>query len=182
MRLILGLIATTVLVTGVYLYLSAAITPTEETRIRLTGPDLELPEVDTSELRRNDRIEKPDRPEIGEPLELPPLASATEDLSDGPYFDLAIPLTRQEPVYPADALEEGIEGWVLIEFDILPSGKVEDPRVIDSSPEGVFEDAALEAIKGNTYKPKVIGEGPVRQDAMQDTIEFFLEGPAAEDQ
>ena len=182
MRLIFGLTVTLVIVTAVYLYLGAAITPTEDTRNELFGPDAELPAVDTSDLRRNDRIEKPDRPEMGEPLELPPIVSATDDLSDGPYFDLAVPLTRKDPVYPPDALEEGIEGWVLLEFDILPNGKVENPRVIDSRPEGLFEEAALEAIKGNTYKPKVVGETPVRQDAMQDTIEFFLEDAAAEDQ
>jgi|GEM_PF-4808729 len=181
MRLIFGLSVTLVIVTAVYLYLGAAITPTEETRLGLLGPETELPPVDTSDLRRNDRIEKPDRPEMGEPLELPPIVSTTDDFSDGPYFDLAVPLTIQEPVYPPDALEEGIEGWVLLEFDILPNGKVENPRVIDSSPEGLFDDAALEAIKGNTYKPKVVGETPVRQDAMQDTIEFFLDVPDPQD-
>ena len=182
MRLIFGLSVTLVIVLAVYLYLGTAITPTEETRLSLLGPEVELPPVDTSDLRRNDRIEKPDRPEMGEPLELPPLVAATEDFSDGPYFDLAVPLTRQDPIYPPDALEEGIEGWVLLEFDILPNGKVENPRVIDSSPEGLFDEAALEAIKGNTYKPKVVGETPVRQDAMQDTIEFFLDTSETETQ
>ena len=57
-----------------------------------------------------------------------------------------IPLVRIPPDYPPRAQQRGIEGWVLIEFTISPSGTVSDPKVLDADPKGMFEDAALKAI------------------------------------
>ena len=61
------------------------------------------------------------------------------------------PLIRIEPEYPAGAHTQGIEGSVTIEFVVGTFGDVMNARVTESSPAGVFDQAALAAVRRWRY-------------------------------
>lgn len=54
---------------------------------------------------------------------------------------------RTPPEYPSDARRKGIEGYAIVEFGLTPDGHTRDLRVTESSPQGVFDDAALDAVR-----------------------------------
>lgn len=62
------------------------------------------------------------------------------------------PIKRGDPAYPRAALREGIDGSVLLEFSVDGRGHVVAPRVLEATPPGVFESAALEAVSGWHYE------------------------------
>ncbi len=64
------------------------------------------------------------------------------------------PLVQVDPDYPPRAKQRGIEGWVIVEFTITPLGTVENPRVIQANPPGVFEQATLRAVRRWRYNPR----------------------------
>ncbi len=51
------------------------------------------------------------------------------------------------PVYPAALLQQRIEGYVEVEYDLDPEGQVQNPRVVTAMPRGEFEKAALVALR-----------------------------------
>ena len=62
-----------------------------------------------------------------------------------------------DPVYPAAAMRDRIEGWVTLEFTVTPTGGVGDILVTDSEPDGVFDAAATRAVSQWRFKPRVSG-------------------------
>lgn len=86
-----------------------------------------------------------------------------------------VPLVRINPEYPQRALSRGIEGWVTIQFTITETGSVADPVVVDASPKGMFEDAALKAISKWRYNPKVEDGVAVARKGIQTMLRFQLE-------
>ncbi|MGH7336019.1 MAG: energy transducer TonB [Myxococcota bacterium] len=62
-------------------------------------------------------------------------------------------ITRQTPAYPFGALTRGIEGSVLLEYTVDARGRVIAPRVLEASPPGVFDRAALHALSRWRYQP-----------------------------
>ncbi|ESS72910.1 TonB family protein [Methyloglobulus morosus KoM1] len=84
-----------------------------------------------------------------------------------------VPLVRVKPTYPMRAASRHIEGWVKIEFTVSPSGTVANARVVDASPPGIFDEAALDAIKEWKFKPKIENGATVTQRAVQ-TLKFTL--------
>lgn len=61
-------------------------------------------------------------------------------------------LRKTEPKYPADARRQGIEGFVIVRFDIEPNGEVTDPVVVSARPDGLFERAAVECVSEWLYE------------------------------
>ena len=62
------------------------------------------------------------------------------------------PLSRPHPEYPRYAVRNGVEGSVLVEFSIDAWGRVVAPRVIEATPAGIFDAAALEAVASWRYE------------------------------
>ena len=60
---------------------------------------------------------------------------------------------RLPPVYPAEALREGIHGQVAVEYSIGEDGRVRDAIILQSAPPGVFDEAALDAVLGWQFCP-----------------------------
>jgi TonB family protein len=86
-------------------------------------------------------------------LQLKQAATAMPEVSEGA-------LTRVKGIeleYPVDALRQSIEGWVDISFVVTPHGSVSTIKVLDSSPQGVFESAASKAVSRLRYKPMIQG-------------------------
>lgn len=58
-----------------------------------------------------------------------------------------------DPEYPQQAREAGVEGWVSLVYDVAADGSVSDVEVVAAEPEGVFDTAALEAVRRWRYRP-----------------------------
>ena len=87
-----------------------------------------------------------------------------------------IPVAAIPPQYPRDALMQGLEGWVRVEFTINPDGSVSNARVVDAHPRrGIFDREALRAITRWRFKPKVQGGEAVPSQAGY-TIDFKMGG------
>lgn len=82
-------------------------------------------------------------------------------------------LVRMGPRYPVKATRGGIEGYVVIQLDITASGVPSNLKVIESSPEGVFDKETLAAIKKWRYEPgKLEKEQTIRMDFTLDRKEY----------
>lgn len=60
-------------------------------------------------------------------------------------------LSGAGPTYPSAAREQGIEGQVTVRYAVGVNGSVRDAVVIEAQPPGVFEEAALEAVRSWRY-------------------------------
>ena len=85
-----------------------------------------------------------------------------------------VPLVRVDPEYPPRARQQGIEGWVEIEFTISPVGTIQDAVVIASNPSFVFDRAALRAVRKWRYNPKVENGVAMARPGIQVRIRFEI--------
>jgi TonB family protein len=81
-------------------------------------------------------------------------------------------IKQVNPVYPAEALKNMIQGVVVLEAIIDEVGKVSQLRVI-SSPSLLLNDAALSAVKQWEYEP-FIENGKAKKVAFTVTVTFSL--------
>ena len=85
-----------------------------------------------------------------------------------------VPVAAIPPQYPRDALMQGLEGWVRVEFTINPDGSVSNARVVDAHPRrGIFDREALRAIGRWRFKPKV-QDGEAIPSRAGYTIDFKM--------
>lgn len=96
----------------------------------------------------------------------------------GPMDGNAMPIAQIQPVYPTRAQERGIEGYVIVQFDVNETGSVINPDVLVSVPEGVFDRAALRAIERWRYQPKVENGKAMKMYGLQTKFNFNLRGSA----
>jgi protein TonB len=87
----------------------------------------------------------------------------------------AVPQVRIQPDYPIQARQKGIEGWVDVQFTVGTDGSVRNPFVVDAQPKSVFDTAALQAVKGWKYNPKIQDGKPVERAGLRVRIRFDLE-------
>jgi protein TonB len=62
-----------------------------------------------------------------------------------------VPLSTARPQMPEWACRQRIKGWVEAVFTVLPNGRVQDVRIVDAQPRGVYEVAAIESISHWIY-------------------------------
>ena len=86
-----------------------------------------------------------------------------------------LPIVKVQPNYPQRALRRGIEGYVVVEFTVNKQGGVENPRVVEADPEGVFNQAAMDAARKFKYRPKTVGGEPVEVAGVRNIIRFEME-------
>jgi periplasmic protein TonB len=77
--------------------------------------------------------------------------------------------------YPRKALDMGIEGYVLLEYTVTRTGSLKDIVVIDSSPPGYFEEAAMRAATEFRYNPRIVNGEPVEVPRSRYKMIFKLE-------
>jgi TonB family protein len=70
-----------------------------------------------------------------------------------PYREDYVILKMIEPVYPLYAMENGLEGYVLIEAYINAQGTVEGAWVRSAYGDESFEEAAIDAVEEFLFKP-----------------------------
>lgn len=79
-------------------------------------------------------------------------AAAAGTVASAPPPKMPKAKKRGAPKYPAQAERDGIEGEVVVGFALTPEGRPRDLQVIESTPPGVFDDAAMDAVRGWRYE------------------------------
>lgn len=90
-------------------------------------------------------------------------------------MDKLQPLVRIAPRYPVQAARDGIEGFVIVAFDINEVGAVENVQVVDSRPLRVFDREAKKAVSKWKYKPLIEDGVPVRTRGVMTQLDFTLQ-------
>ncbi|HKM14787.1 MAG TPA: TonB family protein, partial [Marinospirillum sp.] len=104
-------------------------------------------------------------------------ATATPSLQNlGIDSSADVPVYREAPRYPRQAMARRQEGWVELVFEVDSEGKVlaDTIRVVDAEPKHLFERAARRAIARWRFAAYELGSGPNRQ--LRQRLEFRLEG------
>lgn len=86
-----------------------------------------------------------------------------------------LPLVKVQPRYPTEALKNGIEGYVIVQFEVRTDGTTKNIVVVESSPEGVFDEAAMDAAEEFQYQPRIVDGEPVDVRGVQNKITFEIE-------
>jgi TonB family protein len=82
----------------------------------------------------------------------------------------AAPIDRPFPDYPSAA---GItDGYVKLRFTIDSEGHVSEAFVVESTPGGLFDAAAIAGVKRWTYRPRLVDGKPVEQPDNMIAIRF----------
>ncbi|MBS4052856.1 MAG: energy transducer TonB [Methylomonas sp.] len=103
----------------------------------------------------------------------PAESGETEGGAGGSSKSKLVALSRTLPDYPPKARDRGIQGWVVLEISVTPSGKVGSAQVVAADPKGVFDEAALEAVKQWRFQPAYKDGQAVEQRARQ-MVKFTL--------
>jgi len=83
-------------------------------------------------------------------------------------------VVRVTPNYPIDAARKGIEGWVVLAFDISKIGEVINVKVLDSTPKRIFDKAAKKALKKWKYRAKSVNGEQVSQHNFTVQLDFNM--------
>jgi periplasmic protein TonB len=88
---------------------------------------------------------------------------------------LIVPVALQttQPKYSASLRRKGIEGAVVVSFEVLEDGKVTNPRIVSGPPE--LHETVLKTVVTWRFKPARRGAIAVRHRLVH-TIQFRLEG------
>jgi TonB family protein len=80
------------------------------------------------------------------------------------------------PEFPPAARERGLSGWVDVQFLVKSDGDVSDVSVTGAEPPGIFEQAAVDALKRWSYKP-VQHDGHAVDQRARLRMSFALDNP-----
>lgn len=78
---------------------------------------------------------------------------------------------KKPPQFPVSAIIKKIEGWAVVEFTLDDDGYPSNMKVIDSSPKGYFEKAALDSLSSCKYL-KEKGVGPEHRYTSKLAFEY----------
>lgn len=79
-------------------------------------------------------------------------------------------------IYPGQAKAEGIEGQVEIAYGVTVDGRVVGAHVVAAEPAGVFDDAALTAVRQWRFNAPVRDGVAQPVERLTSTIRFRLSG------
>ncbi|MDR9827256.1 energy transducer TonB [Vibrio sp. FNV 38] len=133
----------------------------------------ETPLAQSDELASN--LNMMDQPSLNLDTSVSGLAINAPSFTDFAVNQQVMPLYRVEPRYPPNALRRKLEGYVVMQFTIDPTGKPTDIEVIEANPSRVFEREAQRALKSWKYQPRVEGGSAVSQPGQTVKLEFQLE-------
>lgn len=148
--------------------------------VRPAGPETQhafvfharmLPAQAAPEAPQELQLEPP--PEIPSPLpsQPPPPLRALESPVTAPtarYYEVheldSVPAPRQEivPLYPPAALASRLSGLVQLEMYIDEAGEIQSVQVLRATTPGIFDQAALDAFRGQPFSPGTRNGQPVR--------------------
>ena len=155
---------------------TAPLQPQVSTQVQLNidVPSLPTPGVSIAVTPSMAGLTAAQAPAVAEPSAVE--APAAEPPPAGPSTaEEVTPLVDIPPNYPQRALAAGIEGEVTLAFTITADGRVENLRVTDAQPRGVFEREARRAAGRWRFAPRRENGQPVAREATK-TLYFRLEG------
>lgn len=117
----------------------------------------------------------PSMPSLNLDASVSGLAINVPTFSDFGANQQAMPLYRVEPKYPARAMKQGAQGYVVLSFTIDPQGRPTDISVLDAKPRRLFEREAMRALKKWKYQPKVVDGKSIAQVGQTVRLEFKIE-------
>jgi TonB family protein len=82
-------------------------------------------------------------------------------------------------VYPPEAHAQGIEGYVIVQYDVDATGRVINAEVIEAEPAGVFDAAALETVSSWRFRPARGSRQPEVIERVRSRVEFSIDAGAA---
>ena len=83
------------------------------------------------------------------------------------------PQSMVAPAYPIDAMDQELEGQVVVCFYVDRQGRVLEPLVMESSHQ-IFEAAVLKALSRSVYRPAEGDDQPARTHVCR-TYKFWLD-------
>ena len=101
--------------------------------------------------------------------------SGALQLGAAPADSEEVPVVRVEPIYPRRAADQGIEGWVLLKFDVTTTGATTNVKVIDASPKRIFDRAAARAVSKWKYRPKIVDGKAYPKKGLEVRLRFKLD-------
>jgi len=181
---------------GLFLVMKVLVTGQEyeiEEELASIGIDFVRVERDEESQTKDRALKRPSKVEPEEPPPPPKLKQPNRPnvdkaamSADMGAFDLAglnlnapvdgdtLAIVRVLPRYPSRALSRGIEGWVLLEFAIDELGLAVNPVVIESEPPGIFDRAAISAVKRWKYRPMIEDGRPRMRPGVRQLISFEI--------
>lgn len=90
--------------------------------------------------------------------------------TDGPL----VAMFRAQPNYPTRAAQQGLGGYVDVQFDVTANGQTANAIVLRAS-HTIFESAALEATNRLRYKPRVVAGVAVATAGIRYRFTFKME-------
>ena len=92
------------------------------------------------------------------------------------------PIMRVEPKYPIQAAKDGVEGAVLLKFDVDSHGMTNNIRVVAAEPENVFDKVAMDALAkwqygstNNMAKSGLVVQLDFRMEKNSDKVFHLIE-------
>lgn len=79
-------------------------------------------------------------------------------------------------IYPPQAREQGIEGHVVVRYDVDVDGRVRNVRVVSASPPEVFDEAAVQAVSRWRFRAPERGGEAQPVSGLESRLDFTLEG------
>ena len=79
------------------------------------------------------------------------------------------------PIYPADARAAGVQGNVVVRYDVSANGAVRNAQIESAQPPGVFDEAALAAVRSWKYNPQIRDGEPQAVRNILSTVRFRLD-------
>ncbi len=89
---------------------------------------------------------------------------------DGPL----VSLVRVAPTYPMRATSMGLEGHVIVQFDVMANGQVTNIKIVEST-NSVFDKAALKATERFRFKPRMVDGVAYQSYGIQNMFSFRLD-------
>lgn len=77
--------------------------------------------------------------------------------------------------YPRRALKRNIEGHVTVKFDVTKTGDVANIEIVESEPQGYFEDAVIEAVEKYKFQPRIVNGDSVDTKGIVKRLVFKLQ-------
>jgi protein TonB len=83
-------------------------------------------------------------------------------------------LSFDPPKYPFYDLQQRVTGRVVVAYSINVKGTVENARILEEDPKGIFSNAALRSVNSHVYSPRMVDGQPVRVDNKTTLIIFKI--------
>ena len=86
-----------------------------------------------------------------------------------------LPIVKVAPIYPARALQRGLEGYCVVQYTVTSLGTIKNPVVIESQcTSSLFHRASLQASLKFKYKPRVIDGTAVEVPGVQNKFTYEI--------